>query len=90
MEPYTQVRHLGMSKLSSSNQMKKTYMNPQIGHKVTRIITPEVKKAAGEHFNCTGLDGGELEDGGNQGETAGSHWEKSMSSFLHLIFGRSI
>lgn len=44
------------------------------------MITPNVKKAAEDHFNCSGLDGGELEDGGSQ-ETAGSHWEKRMTSF---------
>lgn len=52
-------------------------MHPEIGHTVTRVITPEVKKAAERHFDCPGLDGGELEDGGSR-ETAGSHWEKSV------------
>jgi hypothetical protein len=66
--------------------LQKSYKNSEIGHTVTRIITPEVKNAAEKHFDCPGLDGGELEDGGS-GQTAGSHWEKSILYVLiELIY----
>eukprot|EP01125_Pyxidicula_operculata_P006271 TRINITY_DN2178_c0_g1_i1.p1 TRINITY_DN2178_c0_g1~~TRINITY_DN2178_c0_g1_i1.p1 ORF type:complete len:648 (-),score=81.24 TRINITY_DN2178_c0_g1_i1:297-2240(-) len=59
------------------NQIIKEYDHPEIGHVVKRIITPNVAEAVRKHFNCSGLDGAELEDGGGSG-TAGSHWEQRV------------
>eukprot|EP00003_Mantamonas_plastica_P006782 TRINITY_DN155_c0_g1_i4.p1 TRINITY_DN155_c0_g1~~TRINITY_DN155_c0_g1_i4.p1 ORF type:complete len:448 (-),score=77.27 TRINITY_DN155_c0_g1_i4:16-1338(-) len=44
---------------------------------ITKIVTPEVKRVMGEHFACTSVTGGEIEDGGGSG-TGGSHWEKRV------------
>jgi len=59
------------------NEVLKSEMNPSIGHRVERIITPEVRKAVAEHYDCPGIDGGELENAGGP-STAGSHWEKRV------------
>ena len=40
----------------------------------TLIATPKVKNIASQHFNCSSLEGVELENQGGSG-SAGSHWE---------------
>jgi len=51
----------------------------QIGHPVTKIITPKVVEMVKKQFGCYDWPhaGGELEDYGGSG-TAGSHWEKRV------------
>ena len=44
------------------------------GIKRTLIATPKVVATAQRHFNCTNIEGVELENQGSEG-TAGSHWE---------------
>jgi len=51
-----------------------TTINAQ-GYSFGRLITPTVVRFINEHYGCTTLPGGDLEDSGGQG-TAGSHWEK--------------
>ncbi|CAF0990282.1 unnamed protein product [Didymodactylos carnosus] len=46
------------------------------------ITTPKVKEVVREHFNCSTLEGAELEDQGSSG-TALTHWEKRL--FEHEI-----
>ncbi|XP_061727477.1 leishmanolysin-like peptidase [Cydia pomonella] len=41
------------------------------------IVTPRVVKEVREHFNCSTLEGAELEDQGGDG-TALTHWEKRL------------
>ncbi|XP_041983428.1 leishmanolysin-like peptidase isoform X2 [Aricia agestis] len=41
------------------------------------IVTPRVVKEVREHFNCSSLEGAELEDQGGDG-TAFTHWEKRL------------
>ncbi|KPJ00507.1 Leishmanolysin-like peptidase, partial [Papilio xuthus] len=41
------------------------------------IVTPRVVKEVREHFNCSDLEGAELEDQGGDG-TALTHWEKRV------------
>uniref|UniRef100_A0A915HSS1 Leishmanolysin-like peptidase n=1 Tax=Romanomermis culicivorax TaxID=13658 RepID=A0A915HSS1_ROMCU len=48
-----------------------------VNHTVSYIVTPNVKKYARQHFNCSTLIGAELENQGSQG-TAGTHWEKRV------------
>jgi len=47
------------------------------GTTVTRMITPSVVMEAKRHFNCSTLEGMEIENNGGSG-TAGSHWEKRL------------
>jgi hypothetical protein len=54
-----------------------TEYNPEIGHMVTRIVTPYTRDAVREHYGCPGLDGAELENGGGN-ETLLSHWEQRV------------
>ncbi|CAG9760954.1 unnamed protein product [Ceutorhynchus assimilis] len=44
---------------------------------VHMMITPNVVREARHHFNCTELEGAELEDQGGE-ETALTHWEKRV------------
>ncbi|KAG9511252.1 Leishmanolysin-like peptidase, partial [Fragariocoptes setiger] len=41
------------------------------------VVTPAVKRAVREHFNCSDLAGAELEDQGADG-TSMTHWEKRL------------
>lgn len=41
------------------------------------MVTPRVKEEAQRHFNCSKLEGAELEDQGGEG-TALTHWEKRI------------
>eukprot|EP00759_Apiculatamorpha_spiralis_P009340 PhF_6_TR15979/c0_g1_i1/m.25023 len=47
------------------------------GKDVTLIVTPEVVAKAKQYYNCSTMDGLELEDQGGSG-TAMSHWEKRL------------
>jgi hypothetical protein len=47
------------------------------GKEVVTLITPRVQAAARSHFNCSTLNGVELESSGGPG-TAGAHWEKRI------------
>jgi leishmanolysin-like peptidase len=50
------------------------------GHKkrvVDMMVTPKVREEARKHFNCSILEGAELEDQGGEG-TALTHWEKRI------------
>lgn len=44
---------------------------------VDMMVTPRVVAEAREHFNCSLLEGAELEDQGGEG-TALTHWEKRI------------
>jgi leishmanolysin-like peptidase len=44
---------------------------------VDMMVTPRVKEEARRHFNCSILEGAELEDQGGEG-TALTHWEKRI------------
>ncbi|PIO76492.1 hypothetical protein TELCIR_01432 [Teladorsagia circumcincta] len=48
----------------------------QMKHDVYMVITPRVRKEVRRHFNCSTLEGAELENQGNQ--SAGAHWEKRV------------
>lgn len=41
------------------------------------MVTPKVVEEARRHFNCSKLEGAELEDQGGDG-TALTHWEKRI------------
>lgn len=41
------------------------------------MVTPRVVEEVREHFNCSILEGAELEDQGGEG-TALTHWEKRI------------
>lgn len=41
------------------------------------MVTPRVREEARRHFNCSKLEGAELEDQGGEG-TALTHWEKRI------------
>lgn len=44
---------------------------------VQMVVTPSVVREAREYFNCSILEGAELEDQGEEG-TALTHWEKRV------------
>lgn len=46
-------------------------------HNVHIMVTPRVKEEARKHFNCSTLEGAELENQGGEG-TALAHWEKRL------------
>ncbi|KAK5974675.1 hypothetical protein GCK32_006605, partial [Trichostrongylus colubriformis] len=48
-----------------------------ISHDVYMMVTPKVRKEARRHFNCSTLEGAEIENQGGSG-TAGTHWEKRV------------
>lgn len=48
-----------------------------IEHPVHLMVTERVRKEARRHFNCSELDGAELENQGGEG-TALTHWEKRV------------
>lgn len=60
------------------------------GGNVTRtmqmMVTPRVVEEVRRHFNCSDLEGAELEDQGEEG-TALTHWEKRIFevSYLSII-----
>ena len=56
----------------------------------TRFHDPVVccfqyKEEVRRHFNCSTLEGGDLEDQGSKG-TVGSHWEKRVFGVRKTIF----
>lgn len=48
-----------------------------ISRKIQVMVTPRVVKEVREHFNCSSLEGAELEDQGEEG-TVLTHWEKRV------------
>ena len=50
----------------------------------TLIATPKVKDIASQHFNCSSLEGVELENQGGEG-SAGSHWEARVMLGDYMI-----
>ena len=49
------------------------------GLTVTKIVTPEVKAAVRDHFDCPSLNGAQLENqDGSSGSCFGSHWEERL------------
>ncbi|XGW05986.1 hypothetical protein V3C99_016383 [Haemonchus contortus] len=48
-----------------------------VKHDVYMVVTPKVTKEARRHFNCTTLEGAEIESQGSGG-MPGSHWEKRI------------
>lgn len=54
------------------------------------MVTPRVVEEARRHFNCSELEGAELEDQGEDG-TALTHWEKRVFEVTTLeLFDRSV
>ncbi|XP_062908501.1 leishmanolysin-like peptidase isoform X2 [Mobula hypostoma] len=51
--------------------------NTQLNHEVLLLVTPRVVKEAQQHFNCSVLEGMELENQGGVG-TELNHWEKRL------------
>ncbi|CAH1153503.1 unnamed protein product [Phaedon cochleariae] len=67
-----------------SDKVIKTFTRPNwlvkagyIKRDVQIMVTPNVAKEARAHFNCSELEGAELEDQGEEG-TALTHWEKRV------------
>jgi len=48
------------------------------------IVTPRVVQEVRKHFDCSDLEGAELEDQGEEG-TALTHWEKRIFEVSSLI-----
>ena len=48
-----------------------------VHHNVHIMVMPRVKEEAQRHFNCSTLEGAELENQGGKG-TALAHWEKRL------------
>lgn len=49
----------------------------RISHAVQMIVTPRVRDAVRDHFNCDSLEGAEIENQGGVG-TEFTHWEKRL------------
>lgn len=45
--------------------------------RIQMMVTPRVVEEVRKHFNCSSLEGAELEDQGEEG-TALTHWEKRI------------
>jgi hypothetical protein len=61
---------------TSSTVSRTRQVTRQARYDITEIVLPGVVQAARDHFDCPGLTGAEVEDGGGDG-TSGSHWEKT-------------
>jgi leishmanolysin-like peptidase len=61
-----------------------------IEREVKVMVTPRVVQEVREHFNCSTLEGAELEDQGGEG-TVLTHWEKRVFEvfILDLFFFRN-
>ena len=55
------------------------------GKQIFKIVTPKVLEKARQHFNCSTLNGLELEDYGGAG-SAGAHWESRYMSGDYMTF----
>lgn len=51
--------------------------NRNVTKTMEMIVTPRVVEEVRKHFNCSTLEGAELEDQGGEG-TALTHWEKRI------------
>lgn len=67
-----------------SNRVIKTVTRPDwrvrdgnVTRTMQMIVTPRVVEEVRRHFNCSDLEGAELEDQGEEG-TALTHWEKRI------------
>lgn len=61
-----------------------------VDKEVQMMVTPRVVEEVRKHFNCSYLEGAELEDQGEDG-TALTHWEKRIFEvFIVKIIGRYI
>jgi hypothetical protein len=74
------------NKIMSSKVIQENYVVN--GKNTTIIISPKALAAARKHFNCSTMQGIELEDQGGVG-TAGSHWESRVMYGDYMI-GESI
>ena len=76
----------GDGTLNASDTGLTSYFHPTLKKNVTRMNSPRVLAVARQFYNCTSLDGVEIEDGGGTG-TKGSHWEKRIlaSEFMNGI-----
>lgn len=54
-----------------------TIHNGAIDKPIQVMVTPRVVEEVRQHFNCSSLEGAELEDQGEDG-TALTHWEKRV------------
>ncbi|PIO76495.1 hypothetical protein TELCIR_01435 [Teladorsagia circumcincta] len=57
--------------------------NGVVKHDVNMVVTPRVREEARRHFNCSTLEGAELENYGSTDGTAGAHWEKRVFEDRH-------
>ncbi len=58
---------------------------------MSMMVTPKVVEEVRRHFNCSELEGAELEDQGEEG-TALTHWEKRIFEVIirHIFLRDSI
>jgi hypothetical protein len=52
-------------------------------YQVVKLQTPRVVQTTKEHFDCTSINGFELESSGGSG-TAGSHWDKRVGGLEYM------
>jgi hypothetical protein len=72
-----QYKFYGDPSGNASPQVKKVYFENGLNHSVQMLVTPKLLQVARSYFNCSTLDGVELENGGSSG-TAASHWERRL------------
>lgn len=77
-----------------SDKVIKTFVRPNwfvkagyLKREVQMIVTPNVIKEVREYFNCSELEGAELEDQGEEG-TALTHWEKRVFEVTKVFIAR--
>ncbi|VDO82094.1 unnamed protein product [Haemonchus placei] len=77
MEKVTRLntRHT-LTRLGFARRKMVTSWN-KVKHDVHMVVTPKVMKEARRHFNCSTLEGAEIENQGGGG-TVSNHWEKRV------------
>jgi hypothetical protein len=50
-----------------------------------RFVTPRVNATAVAYWNCTGMEGAELENGGNSSSSTASHWEMRVLTGEYMV-----
>lgn len=72
-----QIHQWGNSTIRKVVREKWAVKGRHIKKEIDMMVTPRVIEEARKHFNCSELEGAELEDQGGEG-TALTHWEKRI------------
>lgn len=80
-----QARQWSDRVIKSVNRPDWEVRSGKINRTVQMIVTPRVVEEVRKHFDCTDLEGAELENQGEEG-TALTHWEKRIFEVGEYLF----